>query len=80
MHKSLTYSYIVLVVLTIIGSLLSKLPFNTLIVITIVLFSVSKFLLVGFEFMDLKKAHPFWKGIFIVYSLVIGGVFVLFLR
>jgi hypothetical protein len=80
MQKRLTYSYIGLVILTIIGAMLSKLPFNSLIVITIVLISVSKFLLVGFEFMNLKKAHPFWKGIFIVYSLVIGGLFVLFLR
>lgn len=79
MHKTLTYTYIGLVALTIIGALLSKLPVNSIVLSVIVAISVTKFIVVGFEFMELKRAHAFWKGIFVVYSLVIGGLFVLFL-
>lgn len=80
MHKTLTYTYIGLVALTIIGALLSRLPVNSIVLSVIVTISVTKFIVVGFEFMELKKAHAFWKGIFIVYSLIIGGMFVIFLR
>ncbi|HTO38475.1 MAG TPA: cytochrome C oxidase subunit IV family protein [Brumimicrobium sp.] len=79
MKNSLTNVYIALIILTLAASFLSGAGISTRVVITIILISIVKFIAVGFEFMELKKAHRFWKTVFIIYSLVIGGLFMILL-
>lgn len=78
-NMKLTSTYIILFVCTIFIALISGLALSKPIVATIVVVSVIKFLLVGFQFMELKIAHNFWKYIFVIYSVVIGAIFILLL-
>lgn len=74
MKKSLLFTYGLLLVLTLATALISNAGFLTGGVIFLILFFSSvKFLLVAFQFMELKQANPFWK---FSLSLVLG-VFVL---
>lgn len=79
MHKSLTITYILLVILTIVGALLASATLLKITVVAIVTISVGKFLLVAFQFMELKTAHGFWKGLLIVFTLLIGSIMMLLL-
>ena len=73
MKKSLLYMYVLLLVFTLITALVSSsMPVSTLTVSLIMTFSVVKFLLVAFQFMELKKANFFWK---MSLSLVVGFLF-----
>ncbi|MEN9447179.1 MAG: hypothetical protein RJA25_469 [Bacteroidota bacterium] len=74
MQKSLTYSYIGLITLTIIGVCLATFSSSKYITNIIILFSIIKFLMVGFQFMELKEAHAFWKILLIAYCILIGIV------
>lgn len=80
MKNKLTITYIILVLLTILSTLISGTSLSMTIVIGIVAISVIKFILVGWEFMELKQAHTFWKSIYIVYSVFLGGFFVILLH
>lgn len=79
LRNSLNIVYIALIVLTLAASLLSGSGISTGVVIAIVLISIIKFIAVGFEFMELKHAHSFWKVLFVIYSVFMGGLFMLFL-
>ncbi|HRO76363.1 MAG TPA: cytochrome C oxidase subunit IV family protein [Crocinitomicaceae bacterium] len=79
MKSKTTYTYFALIALTILVAILSNFPTGKVILSGIVCISVLKFILVGLEFMELKKAHNFWKGTLIVYALLIGGLFVVLL-
>lgn len=79
MHKSLTITYILLVILTIVGALLASATLIKATVVAIIAISVGKFLLVAFQFMELKTAHGFWKGLLILFALVIGSIMMLLL-
>ncbi len=62
MKKSLVFVYGALIVLTLLTAVLSNaMAVSPLAIVLIMGFSVVKFLLVSFEFMELKKANPFWK-------------------
>lgn len=78
MEKSLTISYVILILLTILGTTLAITLGSAVAAKFIVLFSLTKFLIVGFQFMDLKEAHYFWKILYCLYTVVIG-VILLFL-
>lgn len=70
MKKSLLYSYGFLIFLTLITALVSNsIIMSTFAVSLIMLFSAVKFLLVAFQFMELKKSNSFWK---MSLSLVLG--------
>ena len=64
MHKTATITWIVLLVLTLAAALFSKLGSHY---ITLVILSLAalKFLGITFQFMEMKKAHIFWKVIII---------------
>lgn len=74
MNKSLNTSYIVLVFLTLATGIIfwAKLPFALIMFLALI-----KFWLVGFQFMELKLAHPFWKGLFLIFSAILVGIIVL---
>lgn len=73
MQKKLSCSYFGLLALTATVALLASFTLSKAIVVMILLLSVLKFSTVGFQFMDLKGAHPFWKILLAVY----GGLLVL---
>lgn len=74
MKKSLVFTYGLLMVLTLVTALISNAEFfSGSVIVLILFFSSIKFLLVAFQFMELKKANSFWK-----YSLsLVLGVLVL---
>ena len=53
-------TWVILIVLTIASALVSKLN-NNYVVLLILVFSSLKFFGIAFQFMELKKAHVFWK-------------------
>jgi Prokaryotic Cytochrome C oxidase subunit IV len=67
MNSKLTW--IVLIILTIGSALISKLNSNYA-VLTILVFSSLKFLGIAFEFMELKKAHLFWKTMVVGFLII----------
>ncbi|MEZ5038157.1 MAG: cytochrome C oxidase subunit IV family protein [Chitinophagales bacterium] len=79
MQKSFLITYIILIVLTILSPFLSTYVIAKPIVYLIIIFSITKFLLVGYQFMELKHAHSFWKAIFTIYACLIGGILMILL-
>ncbi len=79
MHKSLNYAYIILIALTLTVSALASFPLSKAIVGTIIFISLSKFLIVGFQFMELKIGHRFWQLLLSLYALVIFAVVMILL-
>ena len=80
MKKSLLVTYGVLIVLTITTALISNASsFSTVAVALIMGLSAIKFLLVAFQFMELKKANSAWKyTLVIVLTLMILLIILLF--
>lgn len=68
MNKTATITWIILIVLTITSALVSKLE-SKYVVLIILILSTLKFFGIAFQFMEIKKAHVFWK------TLIIGFVF-----
>jgi hypothetical protein len=68
MKMNANLTWIILIVLTIASAFVSKLTSNYVVLI-ILLFASLKFLGIAFQFMEMKKAHVFWKG------LIIGFLF-----
>ncbi|TGV02332.1 cytochrome C oxidase subunit IV family protein [Flavivirga rizhaonensis] len=64
MHKTATITWIVLLVLTLASALFSKLE-SKYIILVILILAALKFLGIAFQFMEMKKAHVFWKTLII---------------
>jgi heme/copper-type cytochrome/quinol oxidase subunit 4 len=63
MKKSFIYTYVLLLLLTLTTALISMSNvFSRVAVLLIIGISAIKFLLVAFQFMELKKANSFWKN------------------
>jgi hypothetical protein len=69
MKNTATITWGILIVLTIASALISKLN-NSYVVLMILALSALKFFGIAFQFMELKKAHVFWK------VSVIGFIFI----
>lgn len=71
MKKKDIYTLLALVGLTVLTAIFStqfgNLKYVSLIILTL---SAIKFLLVSFNFMELKKAHSFWKAIILIYLII----------
>ncbi|MEC5164645.1 heme/copper-type cytochrome/quinol oxidase subunit 4 [Flavobacterium sp. PL11] len=62
MKKSLLLSYVFLILLTVSTALISNYFTISSVVISLIMsFSAIKFILVAFQFMELKEANSFWK-------------------
>jgi hypothetical protein len=73
MKKSLIITYGTLLMLTLSTAFVaSSIAISKGIVLLILMISAIKFLLVAFQFMELKKANPFWKVslLFILFLLI----------
>jgi heme/copper-type cytochrome/quinol oxidase subunit 4 len=79
MKKTLFITYSLLIVLTASTALISStMSVSSLTIILIMGLSVLKFLLVSFEFMELKKANSLWKvSLVLVLGLIVLGLIVL---
>lgn len=80
MKKSFGYTYILLITLTIITALFSNSTskISQITVIIIMGLSAIKFLLVAFQFMELKKANSFWKvSLTVALSLIVFMIIIM---
>ena len=71
MKNTATITWIILIVLTITSALVSKLE-SKYIVLIILILSALKFFGIAFQFMEIKKAHVFWKTIIIGFVFLFG--------
>ncbi len=62
-------TWIILIVLTIASALVSKLE-SSFVVLLALIFSALKFLGIAFQFMEMKKAHVFWKGTIVGFLMI----------
>jgi hypothetical protein len=75
MRKSLLFVYGILIVLTLTTYfIVNSMMISTFVVSLIMGLSIFKFLLVAFQFMELKKANSFWK---VSLSLTLGLIVLL---
>ena len=74
MQKKDIFTILLLIILTVITSLISGF-YNKLEIISISILSLSgiKFLAVAFQFMELKKANPFWKFLIPTFLIIFIG-------
>lgn len=77
MKKQLTKVYIVLIILTVLTAFLSNNNTSKIITIVILLISSIKFLVVTFQFMELKKANSAWKVSLSLFLFVLIGIITL---
>lgn len=71
MKNTATITWIILIVLTITSALVSKLESKYVVSIILIL-SALKFFGIAFQFMEIKKAHVFWKTIIIGFIFLFG--------
>jgi hypothetical protein len=76
MNKQNSITWIVLLVLTVISGLVSSASISYLVPFILV-FAALKFIGVAFNFMELKKAHVFWKIVLVGYLVVFCSVLLL---
>ena len=61
MKDTISSTFILLLALTVIAAFLALNVSAEIMATTVVTLALIKFWLVAFQFMELKKAHPFWK-------------------
>ena len=79
MKQTLTSTFILLITLTLVSVFFAFNVSSEIIVISVVSLAVVKFLLVAFQFMELKKAHSFWKILLLAYGVFMGLVLIILL-
>ena len=73
MNKQNIITWIILLILTVFAGLVSG-TVLTYIVPLILLLAVLKFMGVAFKFMEMNKAHVFWKILLISYLVIFCGI------
>jgi len=71
MKNSTTITWIVLILLTITSAMISKIE-GKYVVLIILILSALKFFGIAFQFMEINKAHLFWKTIIIGFIFLFG--------
>lgn len=74
MKKLHLYTYATLIILTLLTAFVASLQSTKAAVIIIISIALIKFWLVAFQFMELKKAHPFWKFLIVIFAGLVGGI------
>jgi len=75
MEKRLRYTWIILMILTVLSGALSYVEGLRIIPVLILVLASLKFILVAFEFMEVRLAHPFWKVFVVGYVVIFTGIF-----
>jgi hypothetical protein len=80
MERSLNVTYLILMVFTVLTAVVSSMALfsGKILVLIIMALAAAKYLLVAFDFLELKKAHFFWKFVTVLVCLLIVGVVVIF--
>lgn len=79
MDKSLIISFIILIILTILGAVLRTAIGAHWVVNLVIFFTIAKFLIVGYQFMELKHAHFVWKFLLTAFGTVMGIILLVLL-
>ncbi len=79
MTKTISYTLVILIILTITTALVSNFIDLKIGVYFILLLAVLKFIYVAFQFMEIKKAHVFWKVSLTIYLLLFSIIISLIL-
>ena len=69
MHRTTTITWIILIGLTISSAVFSMLQYEYFEFIILTL-AILKFIGIAFQFMELKKAHVFWKVVICVFLII----------
>jgi len=69
MKMTTTLTWVILIVLALVSAFVSNLE-NVFVVLIILVLASFKFFGIAFQFMELKKAHLFWKGMIIGFLVV----------
>ncbi|OUR92318.1 hypothetical protein A9Q87_07495 [Flavobacteriales bacterium 34_180_T64] len=69
MNKTATLTWVILIGLTVASAVFSIVQ-NSYIVLIILVLAVLKFIGIAFQFMELKKAHVFWKIIVCIFLFI----------
>lgn len=72
MTKKNIITWAILMILTVSGGLISRTTI-TYTVPLIIIFTIIKFLGVALNFMEMKKAHPFWKVLIVGYIVAFSS-------
>ena len=79
MNETNTSTFILLLTLTLVAAFVAPNVSPEIIVITVITLALIKFWLVTFQFMELKKAHPFWKYLILGFGGLMGLILMLLL-
>ena len=79
MKDTITSTFILLLTLTLVAAFAASNVSPEIIVTTVVALAFIKFWLVAFQFMELKKAHPFWKYLILGFGGLIGFILIILL-
>ena len=79
MKDTITSTFILLLTLTLVAALATSNVSPEIIVTTVVALAFIKFWLVAFQFMELKKAHPFWKYLILGFGGLMGFILLILL-
>ena len=79
MKDTNTSTFILLLSLTLVAAFVAPNVSPEIIVITVITLALIKFWLVTFQFMELKKAHPFWKYLILGFGGLMGIILVILL-
>ena len=79
MNETNTLTFILLLSLTLVAAFVAPNVSPEIIVITVITLALIKFWLVTFQFMELKKAHPFWKYLILGFGGLMGLILMLLL-
>lgn len=76
MRNQITITYLILLVLTTLTAIIAS---NKVLIVAVILTAIVKFWLVAFQFMELKKAHTFWKFSILLFGTLMGlSILILF--
>ena len=79
MKDTSTSTFILLLTLTLVAARAASNVSPEIIVTTVVALAFIKFWLVAFQFMELKKAHPFWKYLILGFGGLMGFILLILL-
>ena len=79
MNETNTSTFILLLSLTLVAAFVAPNVSPETIVITVITLALIKFWLVTFQFMELKKAHPFWKYLILGFGGLMGLILMILL-
>jgi len=79
MKDAILSTFILLLALTLIAAFLAFNVSAEIMATTVVTLALIKFWLVAFQFMELKKAHPFWKYLILGFGGLIGIILLILL-